>query len=293
MCSRNSTNTPTIPESGNRCGAGNHPQNTSKLNQKKNRDVEQLSNVDHVPTNAHPSQGKSQLHIFEDAEAVIKMVIKGRSPTMRHVSRTQRVAIDRLFDRINLDSRVQIKCVGTKNQLADILAKGSFTRDQWNHVLCLLNSLNPSMLSCSHFFLSSKPKAKRHVKEKTGRQSWKGIGHVEAEIHEFGHGENKTCQFGTSKRVEYEEKLTARIERFQLPGECSNRTGQCFDRLLETEARYSPKSSRAFSSEEAGKYSNCGVLAAGKQERIFTINRRLETNARCGFTHEKVRNRVS
>ena len=105
LCSRNSTNTPTIPESGNRCGAGNYPQNTSKLNQKKNRDVEQLSNVDHVPTNAHPSQGKSQLHIFEDAEAVIKMVIKGRSPTMRHVSRTQRVAIDWLFDRINLDSK--------------------------------------------------------------------------------------------------------------------------------------------------------------------------------------------
>ena len=135
-------------------------------------------------------------------------------------------------------------------------------------------------------FLSSKPKAKRHVKEKTGRQSWKGIGHVEAEIHEFGHGENKTCQFGTSKRVEYEEKLTARIERFQLPGECSNRTGQCFDRLLETEARHSPKSSRALSSEETGKYSNCGVLAAGKEERIFTLNWRLETNARCGFTHE-------
>ena len=105
--------------------------------------------------------------------------------------------------------------------------------------------------------------------------------------------QNKTCQFGTSKRVEYEEKLTARIERFHLPCECSNRTGQCFDRLLKTEARHSPKSSRALSSEETGKYSKCGVLAAGKEGRIFTLNRRLETNARCGFTHEKVRNRVS
>ena len=38
-------------------------------------------------------------------EAVIKMIIKGRSPTMRHVSRTHRVALDWLFDRINLDPK--------------------------------------------------------------------------------------------------------------------------------------------------------------------------------------------
>ena len=40
--------------------------------------------------NTHSSQGASELHIFEDNEAVIKMIIKGRSPTTRHVSRTQR-----------------------------------------------------------------------------------------------------------------------------------------------------------------------------------------------------------
>ena len=57
---------------------------------------------------------------FEDNEAVIKMIIKGRSPTMRHVSRTHRVALDWLFDRINLDSKIQIKYIDTKNQLADI-----------------------------------------------------------------------------------------------------------------------------------------------------------------------------
>ena len=45
---------------------------------------------------------------FEDNEAVIKMITKGRSPTMRHVSRTHRVALDWLFDRINLDPMIQI-----------------------------------------------------------------------------------------------------------------------------------------------------------------------------------------
>ena len=43
------------------------------------------SDVDDVPTNTHSCQGDSQLYIFEDNEAVIKMIIKGRSPTMRLV----------------------------------------------------------------------------------------------------------------------------------------------------------------------------------------------------------------
>ena len=75
--------------------------------------------MDRVTTNAHSSQGESQLYIFEDNEAVIKMIIKGRSPMMRHISRTHRVALDWFFDRINLDHKIQIKYFDTKNQLAD------------------------------------------------------------------------------------------------------------------------------------------------------------------------------
>ena len=98
-----------------------------------------LKNVDFVPSNVHFSHQEALLHVFEDNEAVIKMIIKGRSPTMRHVSRTHRVALDWLFDRINLDPKIQIKYIDTKNQLADILTKGNFTRDEWNHLLCLFN----------------------------------------------------------------------------------------------------------------------------------------------------------
>ena len=50
-----------------------------------------------------------------------------------------RVALDWLFDRINLDPKIQIKYIDTKNQLADILTKGNFTRDVWSHLLCLFN----------------------------------------------------------------------------------------------------------------------------------------------------------
>ena len=48
--------------------------------------------------------------------------IKGRSPTMRHVSRTHRVALDWPFDSFDIwTSQVHIKYVDTKNQLADML----------------------------------------------------------------------------------------------------------------------------------------------------------------------------
>ena len=67
-----------------------------KIEQVLDQNVD-LSNIDQVLSNAHLSGKESQLYIFEDNDAVIKMIIKGRSPTMRHVSRTHRVALDWLF----------------------------------------------------------------------------------------------------------------------------------------------------------------------------------------------------
>ena len=90
----------------------------------------ELSNVDFVSSNANSSHTRAMLYIFEDNEAVIKMIIKGRSPTPKHVSRTQKAALEWFFDRIKLDPKIQIKCVDTKNQLADIPTKGNFTRDE-------------------------------------------------------------------------------------------------------------------------------------------------------------------
>ena len=83
-----------------------------------------MQDIDLVPSNVQSASREALLYVFEDNEAVIKMIMKGRSPTMRHVSRTHRVALDWLFDRINLDPKIQIKYIDTKNQLADILTKG-------------------------------------------------------------------------------------------------------------------------------------------------------------------------
>ena len=95
------------------------------------------SHIDSGPSNVQSSRQEALLYVFEDNEAVIKMIIKGRSPTMRHVSRSHRVALDWLFNRNNLDPKIQVKYIDTENQLADILMKGNFTRDEWNHLLCL------------------------------------------------------------------------------------------------------------------------------------------------------------
>ena len=82
-----------------------HTQNQTKVpTQHDNFD---MNNVDCVPSNAKFSRFGAMQYIFEDNEAVIKMIIKGRSPTMRHASRTHRIAVDWLFDRIILDSKIQ------------------------------------------------------------------------------------------------------------------------------------------------------------------------------------------
>ena len=46
-----------------------------------------LTNIDHVPSNGTLSGSNAMWYVFEDNEAVIKMIMKGRNPAMRHVSK--------------------------------------------------------------------------------------------------------------------------------------------------------------------------------------------------------------
>ena len=48
-----------------------------------------------------------------------------------------------------MDRQIQIKYIDTKKQLADILTKGNFTRDEWNHLLCFFNVSHFSSAECS------------------------------------------------------------------------------------------------------------------------------------------------
>ena len=108
-----------------------------------------MEDIDSVPSNVQSARQEALLYVLEDNEAVIKMIMKGRIPAMRHVSRTHRVALDWLFDRINLDPKIQIKYIDTENQLADILTKWNFTRDERNHLLTLFNISHFSCTACS------------------------------------------------------------------------------------------------------------------------------------------------
>ena len=123
------------------------PDNDVHKRHKAQKKIDVMEDIDSVPSNVQSARQEALLHVFEDNEAVIKMIIKGRSPTMRHVSRTHGVALDWLFDRINLDSKIQIKYIDTKNQLADILTKGNFTLDEWNHLLSFIMSHFSSTVS--------------------------------------------------------------------------------------------------------------------------------------------------
>ena len=115
------------------------PVNGENKHHKSHNKIDAMQDIDSVPSNVQSASQEAFLYVFEDNEAAIKMILKGRSPTMRHVSRTHRVTLDWLFDRINLDPKIQIKYIDTKNQIEHILTKENFTRDEWNHLLTLLD----------------------------------------------------------------------------------------------------------------------------------------------------------
>ena len=96
-----------------------------------------FGSVDYVPPSLPITYGRARLFLLEDNDAVIKMIIKERSPALRHVARTHRVDLDWVFERLNRDPAIFAKFVGAKEQLADIHTKGYFTAEAWNLVLSL------------------------------------------------------------------------------------------------------------------------------------------------------------
>ena len=77
-----------------------------------------------------PKPGRAKLLILEDNEAVIKITI--------YVGRTHRVDLDFVSECFKNDTGIAIRFVGTKNQMADLLTKGSFTSPQWSTLVELI-----------------------------------------------------------------------------------------------------------------------------------------------------------
>ena len=76
------------------------------------------------------------LVIMEDNEAVIKILIKGRSNALRHLHRTHRINIDWLFEIIKQENII-IRYVNTKYQLADICTKAFTAAGDWDRLMSL------------------------------------------------------------------------------------------------------------------------------------------------------------
>ena len=83
--------------------------------------------------------------IFEsiDNAAVIQMINQGRSPSLRHVTRSHRVDWDWLFERVNLDCSILMKIRANKRSVD----KGNVYHDAKKHfllTLCQLRRLHES-----------------------------------------------------------------------------------------------------------------------------------------------------
>ena len=101
-------------------------------------ETQELLNIDFVPCNIPEISDRAKLLIMEDNDAVIKMCMKVRAPTMRHVPRTHRIDVDSLLELIHTDKSIWIKYINTKAQLADIFTKGSFSVQTWRDLCKLL-----------------------------------------------------------------------------------------------------------------------------------------------------------
>ena len=68
-----------------------HPVNGKNKSYNK---IDVVHDIVLVPSNVQSASREALLYVFEDNEAVIKVIMKNRNPTMRLVSRTHRVALD-------------------------------------------------------------------------------------------------------------------------------------------------------------------------------------------------------
>ena len=68
---------------------------------KSHNKINVMKDIDSVPSNVQSARQEALLYVFEDNEAVIKMIIEGRSPTMRQTCFQNPQSCSRLIVRSN------------------------------------------------------------------------------------------------------------------------------------------------------------------------------------------------
>ena len=96
--------------------------------------IDDLDNVDFISSNVNSSRQEAWLYVFEDRS--------GDQDDLREEARqwdmfpelTELLLIGDLTESI-WNPKSKSNMLTPKKQLADILANGSFSRDEWNHLL--------------------------------------------------------------------------------------------------------------------------------------------------------------
>ena len=168
--------------------------------------------------------------------------------------RTHRVGLDRLFDRINLDPKIEIKHIDTKNQLADMLTKGNFTRDEWNHLLCLFNIGHFSSTVCSE--VMSKRTQKESGEERVTAKSRPMMSLIAREPSNLS---SSASESPGKRSYESQSPLSAKAEKYDRTGQpvvgSDPRTAPGYHHKQFVESSYSARFSgwddgKAWSSQE-------------------------------------------
>ena len=81
-----------------------------------------------------PVMPKVPFVIFEDNQAALKILQKGRSNALRHINRTHSVSCDLLFMIRKLED-IYVKYIDTKAQAADVLTKAFNKAEDFQRLL--------------------------------------------------------------------------------------------------------------------------------------------------------------
>ena len=106
---------------------------------------------DFIPSNVQSSHQEALLYVFEDKRSSDQDDHKGKEA--RHwdmFSRTHRGALDSLFDRINLDSKIQIKYIDTKKPTRRHLNQREMSHVMNWIIFCVCLTLAISVLQIVH-----------------------------------------------------------------------------------------------------------------------------------------------
>ena len=126
---------------------------------KSHRMIDDLDNVDFISSRVHSSRQEALLYVFEQDDH------KGKKPYNETCFQNpQSCSWIGCLTESTWTPRFKSNTLTPKSQLADVLTKGNFTRDEWNHLLCFFNISHLSSIS------SLKSTSKRTQEDASGER---------------------------------------------------------------------------------------------------------------------------